>query len=711
MKKLYSLVFYLTLLSSPLFAQTIRYVKQGGGALGSTGVDWDHASGDLQAMINASSSADQVWVAAGTYKPTEKIAATAGSRDQAFILKTGVKVYGGFLGGETLLTQRNYVANIVILSGDLNGDDVPSSDPDFAVKKADNAYHVVTADIASAGTEKSILDGFTIQGGYADGPASVSLGTLAFSQSQGAAITLRGVGAFTKLELNNLIVKDNESTGNGGAVFLNSSGTGTLLFNNVEFINNKSGASGGAIYLTRITGTGNYPSFTLNDVDFYDNKATTTGGAFYYLNTSAGVLTLNNAGFYRNSAGSTSGALYYSNSSTGKIDVYSSKFYSNNSLGGVGGAIYFPNGNSNIYNTLFYDNEASTNGGAVYVSAGTTGEPATTKIVNSTFYANSCTTGRGGAISFFGSSTLSILTLYNNIFNNNSAATAADNDIRNDNSYTGLTFKNNLFQSFTPNSATRYENNIIDAAPSLLFESTTSTDADFLKLATGSVALDKGGNSFSTALVDLANLPRIRNTTIDLGAYEFQVGDFPLPVNLETYQAVRKGSTTLLTWKTQSEQNNQKFVIERGSSATNFAFFKEVAGAGDSSTPLNYTLTDYAPLAGTNYYRLTQYDNDGKYKVLGVEAVTFELNTEKAIIYPNPARNFVEVKSPTSSGGIVSLNLISLAGKTISTNNYAQAASHESVKLDLTGIPTGTYILWINRGKSNDEKQTLLVVK
>ncbi|MDR1130734.1 MAG: hypothetical protein LBK96_07135, partial [Prevotellaceae bacterium] len=40
---------------------TVRYVKAGASG---TGASWANASGNLQAMINASASGDQVWVAA-----------------------------------------------------------------------------------------------------------------------------------------------------------------------------------------------------------------------------------------------------------------------------------------------------------------------------------------------------------------------------------------------------------------------------------------------------------------------------------------------------------------------------------------------------------------------------------------------------------------------------------------------------------------------
>ena len=77
-------------------AQTIRYVKPGG--TGSGNGSWNNASSNLQGMINASDEQDQVWVAAGEYQPAS---------GQSFSMKEGVKIYGGFVGNETALIQRN----------------------------------------------------------------------------------------------------------------------------------------------------------------------------------------------------------------------------------------------------------------------------------------------------------------------------------------------------------------------------------------------------------------------------------------------------------------------------------------------------------------------------------------------------------------------------------------------------------------------------
>jgi len=116
------------------------------------GTSWVNAFTSLQSALTAAVSGDEIWVAAGTYKPT----ATA-DRTMSFALKNGVGVYGGFAGTETMRSQRNPTANITILSGDIGTVGVGT----------DNSYHVVTSD--STVTATGILDGFTVTGGQADG--------------------------------------------------------------------------------------------------------------------------------------------------------------------------------------------------------------------------------------------------------------------------------------------------------------------------------------------------------------------------------------------------------------------------------------------------------------------------------------------------------------------------------------------------------------
>ena len=62
---------------------------------------WAHAC-KLSYALTSSISGQEIWVAAGTYKPT-----TATDRSATFQLKSGVALYGGFAGTETARSQRN----------------------------------------------------------------------------------------------------------------------------------------------------------------------------------------------------------------------------------------------------------------------------------------------------------------------------------------------------------------------------------------------------------------------------------------------------------------------------------------------------------------------------------------------------------------------------------------------------------------------------
>ena len=87
-------------------------------------------------------------MAKGIYRPSgEK------DRNASFILKEGVKLYGGFKGDETSLEARRPDANVTVLTGDLDGDD--KRDRNGATPKAgdivgENSYTVVRSSKCTA---------------------------------------------------------------------------------------------------------------------------------------------------------------------------------------------------------------------------------------------------------------------------------------------------------------------------------------------------------------------------------------------------------------------------------------------------------------------------------------------------------------------------------------------------------------------------------
>jgi parallel beta-helix repeat protein len=114
------------------------------------GASWATAYGNLQTALAATTAGGSIWVAKGTYKTT----ATT-TRTIYFNIPSDVKVYGGFVGTETMLSQRNARTNVTILSGEIGNVNTPN----------DNSYHVVNLDGSGSNT---LVDGFTITGGFAN---------------------------------------------------------------------------------------------------------------------------------------------------------------------------------------------------------------------------------------------------------------------------------------------------------------------------------------------------------------------------------------------------------------------------------------------------------------------------------------------------------------------------------------------------------------
>ncbi|SFC87220.1 Por secretion system C-terminal sorting domain-containing protein [Flexibacter flexilis DSM 6793] len=85
-----------------------------------------------------------------------------------------------------------------------------------------------------------------------------------------------------------------------------------------------------------------------------------------------------------------------------------------------------------------------------------------------------------------------------------------------------------------------------------------------------------------------------------------------LPVTLLYLKSVIAKSGVTLLWATASETNNSHFMVERSGDGQTYKAIAEVKGMGNSNSTTSYTYTDHEQNNGIVYYRLAQYDYDGK---------------------------------------------------------------------------------------------------
>lgn len=205
---------------------TTYYVDQDAPGPLHNGASWKWAFTNLQDALDVAVAGDTILVAEGTHKPDQGTSVTPGDRTASFQLKNGVSLIGSHAGyGQPDPDARDIDAHPTVLSGDLNGDDSWGT-----LYKSENSYHVVSA--TGCMSCDSVLDGFIISGGQADGPTPYDTG---------GGVYIDG----TNPMLINCIVSSNNASFGGGIASVNS---GSPYILNCKIIDNSAQFFGGALY-------------------------------------------------------------------------------------------------------------------------------------------------------------------------------------------------------------------------------------------------------------------------------------------------------------------------------------------------------------------------------------------------------------------------------------------------------------------------------
>lgn len=295
----------------------IYYVKPSVSGTGDCS-SWTNAC-TLQTALILAGSGSEVWVAAGTYKPT-----TGTDRNATFQLGAGAAVYGGFAGTEIARDQRDPVANPTILSGDIDNNDSQTpiiTDLATVTGNTTNSYHVVTGETGAT------LDGLIVTAGNANGSGCPGTACGGGMQNVGTFPTVTNVtfsgnaatsggGMYNWTEMAssgptiiNVTFNGNSATVNGGGMFNELS---RPKITNVTFSGNSAGGSGGGMFNhTQLTGAD-----TPRHVTFSGNSAASGGGVYNYY----GSVYYRNTIFWGNTA--TSGAQAFDEG--GVLTIYDS---------------------------------------------------------------------------------------------------------------------------------------------------------------------------------------------------------------------------------------------------------------------------------------------------------------------------------------------------------------------------------------------------
>jgi len=335
---------------------------------GNDGSTWTNAFVYLQDALdlaNSSATPDyEIWVAEGVYYPDKDMDGdhTADDTSEIFLISyDNVRLFGGFSGVETSLDQRDWVKNMVILSGDidnndtnLDGNNISEDWNDIVGSNAERVF-LINSSINEPITLATIIDGFLITG--ADSASLFGGGLYCYAGGSvghsGCSATLRnlriqgnkaaiGGGLMVSAAFDadsypyivNVVLEGNYANNAGGGMAVHATATSDANANpvlvNVKFRNNYSAGDGGGITFYSHVGL---IDASLTNVEFIGNITDGKGGGIEaYVDEGSLEVEINNITSYDNSA-NKGGTLYTAKHSTGVLtmEINNSIFWGNTS--------------------------------------------------------------------------------------------------------------------------------------------------------------------------------------------------------------------------------------------------------------------------------------------------------------------------------------------------------------------------------------------
>jgi surface protein/predicted outer membrane repeat protein len=480
----------------------IIYVNQTRPDNSGNGYSWATAKKDLQEAINIARSGNEIWVAGGTYKPT-----TSTDRNISFVMKEGVKIYGSFAGTEANLSERTpsvMATNIAILSGDIDGvaDVITGSGSTLSITGNEgNSYHVILNDNNGLTTANSLIDGFTITGGNANGLNDYSGGGMANIYSSPSLINVTFTG--------------NNATYHSGGMY---NGGASIILNNVTFSKNNAGDGGGM-------SNANFDATSMfSHVTFTGNNATGNGGGLYNIGDDINV---SHVTFCGNTAAEQGGGMFSEYASP----ILTNVTFSDNTAIDDGGGMSMLESSPSLSNVTFSRNSTSNQGGGLYAKGS---ELSLKNCIFGGNTKNGSNTVKGADIESGASTITTTMTVTNTLFQ------LANTDIN----YPKTGVEKFVF----PDVSNLFAQDplFVNAADPDGADNIFRTADDGLMLTVCSPAINAGNNADIPAgtTTDIVGNPRIFNTTVDMGAYEVQVNPNIPTITLSIVPPICVGATS-----------------------------------------------------------------------------------------------------------------------------------------------------------------------
>jgi len=198
---------------------------------------------------------------------------------------------------------------------------------------------------------------------------------------------------------------------------------------------------------------------------------------------------------------------------------------------------------------------------------------------------------------------------------------------------------------------------------------------------------------------------------------DYIVSEPPLSVELLNVTVVPEDDQITLRWETASEQDNERFEIERRVAGSLWRTVGEVPGAGTSAESHSYSFVDRYVSDGIPYsYRLTAvelngtrtviYETESPIMTVAAEVFAYQLHAN----WPNPFNPTTAITYDLKESGTVFLRVFDVLGREVAVLVEGdQNAGRHTVTFDGSSLSSGIYFYRLDAGGFTDTKKMVLM--
>jgi hypothetical protein len=170
-----------------------------------------------------------------------------------------------------------------------------------------------------------------------------------------------------------------------------------------------------------------------------------------------------------------------------------------------------------------------------------------------------------------------------------------------------------------------------------------------------------------------------------------------LPLKYISFDAVVANKTVILHWITAEEINTSHFEIEYSTNGNSFSKIGTVLSSLSNNSKNEYSFQDNSAIAQENkvaYYRLKQFDKDGKFSYSKIIVVRLKNETNVEMqVSPNPFTERLMVRFNSNNKANVEIRIVNLTGQIVATKILTANKGFNNMQIDgLSLLPSGTYI-------------------